>query len=130
MPFVNGMENGSLYAKGEVSNNQGVRQYETEEVLVSTGIITTASLSQIGQYRGQEQYPVLGLWIEPYQQETVGMLSKNNFKDLKDAFSSYSGIPFTAKAPFLKVLEGPGDWTYKLKKLKLYPHLVKSSERS
>ncbi|MBI0398904.1 TPR end-of-group domain-containing protein [Cyclobacterium marinum] len=125
MPFVNGMENGSLYAKGEVSNNQGVRQYETEEVLVSTGIITTASLSQIGQYRGQEQYPVLGLWIDPYQQETVGMLSKNNFKDLKDAFSSYSGMPFTAKAPFLKVLEGPGDWTYKLKKLKALPSFGK-----
>ncbi|GAB2992502.1 hypothetical protein GCM10027284_06720 [Cyclobacterium sediminis] len=78
MPFVKGMESGNLYAKGEVSNNQGASQYETQEVLVSTGIITTAALSQIGQYRGQEQYPVLGLWVEPYQKETVGMLFENS----------------------------------------------------
>ncbi|WP_339903528.1 hypothetical protein [uncultured Cyclobacterium sp.] len=125
MPFVKGMESGNLYAKGEVSNNQGASQYETQEVLVSTGIITTAALSQIGQYRGQEKYPVLGLWVEPYQKETVGMLFENSLKDLRDAFSSYSGIPFTAKLPFLKVLEGPGDWTYKLKKLQALPSFNK-----
>lgn len=125
MPFVKGMENGILYARGEVSNNQGVRQYETEEVTVAKGIITTASLPQIGQYRGQENFPVLGLWADPYLPETVGMLSENSWEDLKDAFSAYSGIPFTAKAPFLKVLEGPGDWTYKLEKMKFLPQFNK-----
>lgn len=125
MPYVKGMENGRLFAKGEVFNNQGTSQYETEEVLVSTGIITTAALSQIGQYRGQEQYPVLGLWVNPYLKETVGMLFTNSLRDLGKAFSSYSGIPFTAKGPFLKVLEGRGDWTFKLKKLQALPFFHK-----
>tara|TARA_R110001592_G_scaffold9215_1_gene49094 strand:- start:4558 stop:6096 length:1539 start_codon:yes stop_codon:yes gene_type:complete len=124
MPFVAGMEKGALFARGEILNNQSVSQQETDEVLISQGIITTASLSQIGQYRGQEQYPVLGLWAEPSEPETMGMLYENDWEDLAKIFTTYSGIPFTAKAPFLETIEGPGDGTYKMNKMKTLAHFA------
>jgi|GEM_PF-2494927 len=122
MPFIEGMEKGALVARGELLNNQSVSQQQTEEVLISQGVITTASLSQIGQYRDQEQYPVLGLWAQPNQPETLGMLSENNWEDLGKTFTAYSGIPFAEKAPFLETIEGPGDWTYKKNKMKALAH--------
>lgn len=122
MPFKEGMEKGSLLAKGAILNNQAAVQEETEEIVVSTGIITTAALSQIDQYRNQEEYPVLGLWASPNEVETFGMLSENSYEDLSKIFTAYSGVPFTDKAPFLQAIEGPGDWTFKKNKMKAFAH--------
>ncbi|WP_375586014.1 hypothetical protein [Cyclobacterium xiamenense] len=121
MPFSEGMEKGDLQVITEIrKGRKDLPVLATEEVLAH-GILTTASLSQIGQYRGEEKIPVLGTWLPPDSLEKAGM-GIRGWKELEDRLSAYSNLPFTEKNPFLEILKGPGDYSYKKRKMNGLPH--------
>ncbi|MDN3688967.1 hypothetical protein [Cyclobacterium jeungdonense] len=121
MPFREGMEKGALYAVTEFGKGRKNLLVGSSEELLSRGIITTASLAQIGQYRGQDKIPVLGIWLSPDSLKMTGM-GTNGWQELEDRLSEYSNLPFSSKSPFLDVLKGPGDWSYKKWKMNGIPH--------
>ncbi|WP_162417353.1 hypothetical protein [Cyclobacterium roseum] len=121
MRFKEGMEKGALYVVAEFGQGRKNLPVGSSEELLSRGIITTASLAQIGQYRGQDDIPVLGIWLSPDSLEMTGMGS-NGWQELEDRLSGYSNLPFSSKSPFLDVLKGPGDWSYKKWKMTGIPH--------
>lgn len=121
MPFRAGMEKGSLYVIAEFGKGRKNQPVGSSEELLSSGIITTASLAQIGQYRSQDKIPVLGIWLSPDSLEMTGM-GTNGWQELEDRLSGYSNLPFSYKSPFLEVLKGPGDWSYKKWKMTGIPH--------
>ncbi|SEJ57363.1 hypothetical protein SAMN05192553_105169 [Cyclobacterium xiamenense] len=121
MPFSKGMEKGELLAITEFRKGRNPVPVLTTEELLARGIVTTASLAQIGQYRGQEKIPVLGTWLPPDSLEKAGM-GLRGWQEMEDRLSAYSNLPFTEKTPFLEVLRGPGDWSYKKWKMTGLPH--------
>ncbi|MBD3628072.1 hypothetical protein [Cyclobacterium sp.] len=123
MPFSEGMENGALYATSAISKGRQEIEGRAPEELLTRGIITTASLAQIGQYRGQEEFPVLGAEVAIDSPESMGMMA-DGWKVLGDMLAAYSNLPYTEKAPFLEALKGPGDWSFKKWKMEGLPHYI------
>lgn len=121
MPFREGMEKGSMYAVAEIGKGKRSLPIGRSEELLSRGIVTTASLAQIGQYRGQDEIPVLGIWLSPDSLVMTGM-GMDGWQALEDRLSGYSNLPFSSKSPFLEVLKGPGDWSFKKWKMTGIPH--------
>ncbi|SHN21826.1 hypothetical protein SAMN04488057_11149 [Cyclobacterium lianum] len=121
MPFTEGMEKGTMYAQSAISRKNQEIAGRVPETVLTHGIITTASMAQIGQYRGQESLPVLGALISIDSEESMGMLA-DGWQALEDRLAGYSNLPYAEKAPFLEVLKGPGDWTYKKKQMEGLPH--------
>ncbi|MEX0884705.1 MAG: hypothetical protein WDZ72_14655, partial [Cyclobacteriaceae bacterium] len=119
MPYQDGMENGYLLAYGELSRRKKIIG-KTKEVILTRGIATTPSLSQIGQYYLDESIPFLGLFIAYNDPNAYGMF-KEGWQRFKKLLMSNSNLPFLEKAEFLSALEGPGDISYKFHKLEDFP---------
>jgi hypothetical protein len=120
MPFREGMENGTLVAYGEISQGKR-RKGNTSTVVLTRGIATTASLSQIGQYYLDENIPFLGLEVAYGDPEAYGMFAEgwNGFQRL---LMSYSNLSFMEKAKFMEVINGPGDVLFKMYKFQELPN--------
>lgn len=123
MPFLAGMEKGALQLQSGITNGRQEIEDRAPEITLTQGIITTASLAQIGQYRGQQMIPVLGTHIAMDSPESMGMLA-DQWQVVEEMLAAYSNLPYTAKTPFLEVLKGPGDWSHKKWKMEGLPHFV------
>ncbi|MEX2511969.1 MAG: hypothetical protein WD398_03605 [Cyclobacteriaceae bacterium] len=119
MPYLEGMDNGHLLAYGELSKRNRIIG-KTEEVILTRGIATTSSLSQIGQYYLDESIPFLGLFIAYSDPNAYGMFEEG-WQEFKKLLMSNSNLPFSEKAKFVSTIEGAGDISYKIQKFEGLP---------
>ncbi|KEO72395.1 OmpA family protein [Anditalea andensis] len=62
-PFREGMENGNLNVVGRVSHKKKDKTASSGSTKVADGIITTSRLTRVGQYTGEGDIPMLGMFM-------------------------------------------------------------------
>jgi len=62
-PYREGMENGNLNVVGRVAHKKKDRTASSSSTKVADGVITTSRLARIGQYTGEGEIPMLGLYM-------------------------------------------------------------------
>lgn len=62
-PYREGMENGNLNVVGRVSHKKNDKSASSGSKKVADGVITTSRLARIGQYTGEGEIPMLGLYM-------------------------------------------------------------------
>jgi tetratricopeptide (TPR) repeat protein len=62
-PYREGMENGNLNVVGRVAHKKKDRTASTSSVKVADGVITTSRLARVGQYSGEGDIPMLGVYM-------------------------------------------------------------------
>lgn len=62
-PYREGMENGNLNVVGRVAHKKKDKAATSSSTKVADGIITTSRLTRIGQYTGEGEIPMLGMYM-------------------------------------------------------------------
>jgi len=62
-PYREGMENGNLNVVGRVAHKKKDKTATSGSTKVADGVITTSRLARIGQYTGEGEIPMLGMYM-------------------------------------------------------------------
>lgn len=121
MRFENGMETGSLEVYGTAYNNSGWLRRRGKSIILTTGVKNTPSLTQLGQIYETGEIQQLGLYVPNGGVATYGMFQEG-WTTFASALQSYSNLTIEEKTKLVAMIQGKGDFTYKLKQLQESPH--------
>ena len=63
-PYREGMENGNLNIVGRVAHKKNDKTASSSSIKIADGLITTSRLARTGQYNGEGEIPMLGLYMD------------------------------------------------------------------